>query len=341
MFQRRFDVITIGGATRDIMFYTAEGCVVPNPKDLLRQKLIGFEYGAKILPTAIYFMYGGGGCNSAVAFRRLGLRTGVFARVGRDHDGTGIIAALRREGIETKFIEQDATVATGFSFMAIQNKSKEHAAFLYRGANDRMKMAQAELLRAPARWLYLASLTAPSWSQSVSNLVAFLSQRKQVKLVWNPGQKQLAAGRKGLSRLLKLTEVFIVNVDEATELVLGAQGRIAGLKNPLVLAKILKSWGPKIAVVTAGEHGSTAFDGEKRYFEKAVGTHDVDTTGAGDAFGSTLTAGLRLCKNDLRRALRLAMINSSSVVGTIGPQKGLLRRTELYERYRKIYKERL
>ena len=43
-----YDILTIGGVMRDIIFLTTEGLVVENLKDVLRQRLIGFELGAKI-----------------------------------------------------------------------------------------------------------------------------------------------------------------------------------------------------------------------------------------------------------------------------------------------------
>ena len=47
-------VTTIGGATRDIMFYTDDMVLIDNKADLLRQKLIGFEYGAKVYSEDVY-----------------------------------------------------------------------------------------------------------------------------------------------------------------------------------------------------------------------------------------------------------------------------------------------
>jgi len=40
----KYDIITIGGATEDITFYTKEGVLIDNKKDVLRQKLLAFEY---------------------------------------------------------------------------------------------------------------------------------------------------------------------------------------------------------------------------------------------------------------------------------------------------------
>jgi len=44
----KYQIITIGGATRDITFFTKEGILIDNHRDVLRQKLLAFEYGAKI-----------------------------------------------------------------------------------------------------------------------------------------------------------------------------------------------------------------------------------------------------------------------------------------------------
>ncbi|KKR32035.1 MAG: hypothetical protein UT64_C0044G0012 [Candidatus Falkowbacteria bacterium GW2011_GWF2_39_8] len=45
----KYDFITIGGATEDMMIFTDEGILFDNKKDILRQKLLAFEYGAKII----------------------------------------------------------------------------------------------------------------------------------------------------------------------------------------------------------------------------------------------------------------------------------------------------
>ena len=56
-----YDMITIGGATEDITFYTAEGLLINNKKDLTKQKLLAFEYGAKIKIDKSFSGFGGGG----------------------------------------------------------------------------------------------------------------------------------------------------------------------------------------------------------------------------------------------------------------------------------------
>ena len=46
---KKFDCLTIGSATQDIMFYTDEAVILKNPKDIIRQKLIAFKYGANTI----------------------------------------------------------------------------------------------------------------------------------------------------------------------------------------------------------------------------------------------------------------------------------------------------
>ena len=53
-----------------------------------------------------------------------------------------------------------------------------------------------------------------------------------------------------------------------------------------------------------------------------------DRTGAGDAFASTIVAGLALGE-DFETALTWAPINSMSVVQKLGAQAGLLKRSEI------------
>jgi ribokinase len=336
MLNRKYDVITIGGATRDIMFFSPDGKVIADPGHPDQPKLIGFEYGAKIMAKEIHFLLGGGGSNTAVSFARLGLKVAAFLRIGRDRDGDAIIADLAGEGVSTKYIERDGRLRTGFSFLAIQEPSMEHIAYLYRGANDAMVMTQSELRRAEAKWIYLASLGQERWPTTSANLIAYLQSHPKTKLAWNPGEKQLGRGRQGMSKLMKHTAVFNINKDEAAHLV-AAEGYSAGDLTVPSMLKIIHRWGPRIVLITCGRKGSYAYDGQKRYFEPIKPFQVKDTTGAGDAFGSTFVAGLQIYRDHIGKALRVATINSGSGVSQIGAQPGLLRREKLLELAKKYY----
>lgn len=179
-----FDVITVGGATRDITFYTKEGKLIANPTDPTRQKLLGFEYGAKIGIEKAFFTFGGGAANTAVCLSSLGLKVAAILRVGSDEDGRAVIRNLARNKIETKFVQIDKKAKTGFSFIVTFGPAREHTAFLYRGANDELGIMNHELRNLKTDWFYVASLSGDGWRSVMDKIVA----RPDSLLAWNPGQ---------------------------------------------------------------------------------------------------------------------------------------------------------
>ena len=94
----------------------------------------------------------------------------------------------------------------------------------------------------------------------------------------------------------------------------------------------LSKLGPKICVITDGSGGSIVYDSINQKFLKA-GILPVDAyerTGAGDAFGSGVLGALVKGKS-VEEALVWGTVNSASVIGYIGPQKGLLKLDEMDE----------
>ena len=346
MAKRQFDVVTVGGAARDITFYTNEGRVVATPRDPAFQKVFGFEYGAKINIEQAHFTFGGGAANAAASCARLGLKTASLVRVGNDENGRLTLKNLQKIGVNAKFVQIDKNGTTGFSFIVSTLKSREHTAFLYRGANDNLQLTTQNLKRLNAQWLYVSSLTGKHWRGNLKKI--FLSPKTyhlKPKLAWNPGNIQLREGRGGLDKFIKLTDVLILNKDEATELALSDGGRqgtennkrlAAGNYNVGDLLRVLQSWGAKTVSITCGTKGAYVFDGKKIHYAGIYETKRVDTTGAGDSFGSSFVAGLILYGNNIEKSLRLAMVNSGSVVTQIGAQNGLLSRRQAEVAMRKI-----
>ena len=321
---KKIDVLTIGGATVDIMMYTNECVILDNPQDLTRQKLIAFEYGAKINTDEVYLTYGGGAFNTAVNFANLGLKTALRAQLGDDSWGVEILKYLKKRKIKTDLITIQPKGHTGTSIIVNVGRHNEHVIFLFRGANHVIEIKTKELSLYRPEWIYLTSLTGAKARLNIDKIFKH-SQAKKIKISWNPGNEQLALGFRGLKKYLSQVTVFNVNKDEAIELSLSA-GRKTTKINELL--KILKSWGPQIAVITDGPKGAYAFDGHSVYFTKALPIKGINTTGAGDSFGSTFIAGL-LKTGDVEFSLKAAIINSNYVIQKIGAQKGLLNWEEI------------
>lgn len=329
----KFEIITIGGAVRDITFFTNQGKIFATPEDLTAQKMLAFEYGAKIKINEAHSTLGGGAANTAVSFSRLGFKTASIVRVGKDEDGKHIVNKLKKERVNCQLVQIDNKTRTGFSFiLAVDKKDREHIAFVYRGANENLIFDPKKVNSLQANWLYLTSFSGSHWLKEMKNFFEF-AKKQNIKVAWNPGILQLQAGKKILSTFLENTTALILNKDEAIELVLS--GMKVGRRNPhylnrpIYLLNILKDWGPKIVVVTEDKNGAWAYDGKKMYHQKAKKVKVVNTTGVGDAFGSSFIAGLIKNKGDVITSLKWGMANSAAILGKMGSQTGLLTLKEL------------
>ncbi len=316
---KKLDCLTIGGATQDVMFYTDESVIVKNKKDIIRQKLIAFEYGAKLPAQSAYFTLGGGAQNAAVAMSKLGLKTGILTAIGGDGIADEIIDNLKKNKIDQSLVKKYQKDRSSFSFIVNTGRFKEHVIFTYRGANYLIKINKADLNRVKTNWYYLTSLQGDNWK---SNLKTVFEQTKKnkIKIGWNPGATQLSSGYQFLKKYIKQTEIFIINRDEAIELVLSYGRKVINIEKLLLT---VKSWGPQIVVITDAANGAYAFDGEKIYYRNAYKVKGINTTGAGDSFGSTFIWGMIKMK-DVKRSLQAGIINSNSVITAIGAQNGLL-----------------
>ena len=328
----KYDIITIGGATEDISFYTQEGLVLDNHKDILRPKLLAFEYGAKIVINGAASTFGGGAANAAVNLAGLGFKTGIIADLGKDIRAEKIIANLKSRKVMIDLLEQDPKKETGFSFVIISGPG-DRVIFSDRGANVDLRIVTKELPTiSQATWLYLTSLSGDYWSADLKKIFSL----KGPRVIWNPGHEQLRAGLKVVGEFLKQTDILCLNKDEALELVLSSSPRrgkateLEALNNTKKLLKIIKSFGPKIVLITKGKIGAEVYDGRKFYSQGIVKNKKrIDTTGVGDCFNSTFLAGYLKYQGDIKKALALSMKAASKKISHVGAQNGLLTKKDL------------
>lgn len=327
----KYDFITIGGATRDISFFTDQGIFINNKKDILRQELLAFEYGAKIKVDKFHHSFGGGAANAAVCLNNFGLKTACLARVGKDENGRLIIDNLKTHKISTDLVKTIKTEDSGSSFVLIA-PSGERIIFGARGANRELDLGASDLKALKTtKNIYLASLSG-NWQKTLSEIFSVVSNHEP-KVYWNPGMKQYAGGLKKISTFLKKTTVLALNKDEAIELVLSSpeHKKLSGnyLNRVDNLLKIIKSFGPQLVVITLGQDGVAVYDGRKIYRRHILPQKKrVDTTGVGDIFNSSFAAGLTIY-NDIDSALLLGLKNTAAKVAHLGAQNGLLKKDSL------------
>ena len=325
----KYDFITIGGATRDIAFFTDEGLLIDNKRDPLRQKLLAFEYGAKIRIDKFINLYGGGAVNAAVNFTGLGFKSATFVEIGDDENGRAILKNIKDRGVVSSLVHVNKKADSGSSFILIVENG-ERIIFTTRGVNDYLTLGP-DRMRAmkQSQNIYIASLSG-SWLKDLQQI--FSSGHK--KIFWNPGSKQYNSGSKVLSPFLKKTYCFMLNRDEALALIMSDP---KNAKRPRIflddiknLLMVLKSYGPEIIAITDGENGASFYDGVNFYHQKVIKEKKhVDTTGIGDVYNSTFAAGLLIYKGDIAKAALLASKNAASKIAYLGAQNGLLTKKDL------------
>ncbi|NCN07464.1 carbohydrate kinase family protein [Candidatus Falkowbacteria bacterium] len=310
----KFDIVSIGGATSDLMFYSGEGELI-STSNLTKQKLLAFEYGAKILADKIYQTYGGGAANSSVSLAKLGLKVGVIAKVGLDDNGQKVLANLKSQGVNSDLIKIDKNKATAFSMiLTVKGADNEHIIFAHRGASDGLAAKDLSLNKFKTDWFYISSLPKIGWEGIIDAIVKTGSQ-----IAWNPGSAQLKRTSR-LKKYLPKVKLLFLNKDEALE--------FKKLKNTKGLIKYIQGLGPEVVVITDGATGAYAYDGKKYYFMKASKVKSADTVGIGDAFSSAFTAAL-LYDKTIKTALKWGVNNSASVIKKIGAQNGLLSKRQI------------
>lgn len=328
----KFDFVTIGGATEDITLYTDEGVMINNFQDVTRQKLIGFEYGAKLRIEKSKSTFGGGAANAAVNFANLGFKTAALLAVGDDIRGDGIVKNLKNRKVNTSSIVRIKKQESGFTFFVVCPDG-EHVGFSSRAANQYLKIGPKEMkVLKDTKWVYITSLSG-AWKPVLDKVFSV----KSLKIAWNPGSRQIEGGFRAMQRYLKKTTVLQMNKDEAIGLVLTdpehARASNAFLNDTKNLLKILRQWGPEIVQVTEGKEGSSVYDGKNFYHQNILAEKKrIDTTGVGDCFGSTFTASLEYTGGDIQKSMYYGAKNTASVIGQPGAQNGLLTKSQLFSR---------
>ncbi len=318
-----YDVITFGSATQDIYVKSKKFSPVAK-KSFAAGRGICFPAGSKIEVEDILLSSGGGGTNTAATFTKQGLKTAWCGRVGDDSFGNLIIKELGNLKIDTTFISKTKDKLTNTSvFLAYPGKDR--TILVYRGASDSLGKNDIPWSKIKnAKWFYLAPF-AGNFVALTEKMVNFAKKNK-IKVALNPGYNQLTLPRKNLERILAKVDILILNREEASLLT-----KIPYQKEKAIFKK-LDELVHGICIMTKGGQGVVVSDGRYLYRAPSLypeivasGLKFIDSTGAGDAFGSGFVVGM-IQKNNIVFAIQLAMANSGYVITKWGAKNGLLKK---------------
>jgi sugar/nucleoside kinase (ribokinase family) len=317
-----FELLSVGDATLDMFMKPTESESLCQLDD--KDCLICFTYGDKIPVKNVEFCVGGNAANNVVGTRRLGVKSGIVLTLGDDMIGNLIVEKLKAEEADLTYVIQQPSTNSNFS--TIIDYGGERTIFTYHAPRSYEFPVQLPVVP----WLYLTSM-GESFRPFYKHVIEWLGKNPTVKLAFNPGSWQLKSGLKdGIAEILARAEVVFVNREEAEGLT--GFGQSQGKEKELLQA--LNKLGPKVCVITDGGKGSFVMDARnqgQRFLRAGVLPVDAyQRTGAGDAFGSGCLSAIIKGK-DLGEALIWGTVNSASVIGYTGAQKGLLKMDELPE----------
>lgn len=273
--------------------------------------VIELSYGAKIPLKHVSFLVGGNGANVAVGTKRLGIDSLLVAELGEGAMSDFTKKELEKEQIDMRFVTQTKGVTQGFGAVIMYQGERTILSYY----SDKEPPFPNEL--ADASWAYLTSI-GEKFEEYYEETYNYLTT-KNIKLVFNPGGRQISKGVEWLKKYLGITYLLLVNREEAGEIVRMEES----LGEEKKLLDKLTEFGVKVAVVTDGGNGAFAKQGENYFRIPAMPIDAIERTGAGDAFSTGCMSALILGKS-LEEALMWGTMNSTSVIGFVGPEPGLL-----------------
>ena len=300
------DMITIGDTKLDTFVLLNNASVQCELK--MPECKLCLEYGAKIAVEVVHSQVAGTAPNVATGLARMGRKTAVLSNMGNDATHATALETFRREGVSARLLRIVPKEASAYSvvlnFHGERTILTSHIKRAYRLPHGMPK----------TKWIYVSEM-GPGYEMLYRSVAAF-ARADHTKIVLNPGSIQISERKSHLFDLLKVTDVLFVNLEEA-------QG-ITGESTAEIhkLATDLWKLGAKHVVITDGKNGAYNFDGKTVLHMPVIPAHVVETTGAGDAFSTGYLSAL-MEGESLETALRWGAANSASVVGHVGPTKGL------------------
>jgi len=293
----KFDVVTFGSAVVDVFV---------NTEVAEKHGFMHYPVGEKILIKYLKFDIGGAGTNTAVAFARLGFKTGCISELGGDENGKKIFDLLKKEKVKFlgKIVKNELS---GYSVI-LDSRGGERTILTYKGANDEISLS--DIKRFKTKWLYLSSLLGKSFE--TQKKLALILKRRGAKIAFNPSSYLIK--NENLSPLLKICDILILNKEEAQMLI--------GKKDNL-LESLIKL-GPKLIVITDKDKKVIVYNGKKVFSIIPHKVRVIERTGAGDAFASGFVAG-QIAKKSIKYSLRLGLAESESVIRYFGAKNRLLK----------------
>ncbi|XP_037668565.1 ribokinase [Choloepus didactylus] len=237
--------------------------------------------GETIHGHKFFIGFGGKGANQCVQAARLGAKTAIVCKVGKDSFGNDYIENLKQNGISTEFTYQTKDAATGAASIIVNNEG-QNIIVIVAGANSLLNtedLREATSVISRAKVMICQLEITPATSLEALTM----ARSSGVKTLFNPAPAIADLD----ARFYTLSDVFCCNESEA-EILTGVA--VGGPAEAGKAAQVLVQRGCQVAVITLGAAGCVMLS-QTDPVPKHILTEKVkavDTTGAGDSFVGAL-----------------------------------------------------
>lgn len=267
--------------------------------------------GGKDAMLAYEVLPGGQVATAVLAAVRLGLRAAYAGTVGSDPQADLALAPLAAAGVDLGGVRRVAGANTRLAVILVDRASGERTILGYRDPRLRLQPDEVPSARIARARCLLVDAEDPA---------ASLQAAQAARAAGVPVMADLDAVSEASLALLPLVDFPLVSRAFAEQL--GMDGRVRSGLRRLVEA------GARMAVVTLGDRGCLAREGDVEFASPGFAVAPRDTTGAGDVFHAGFAAGL-LDGIDGPALLRFANAAAALSCRGVGAQGGLPTRAEL------------
>ncbi|XP_035988729.1 ribokinase isoform X1 [Fundulus heteroclitus] len=256
-----FDVVVVGSCMTDLV---SQAPRLP-------------KAGETIHGHKFFIGFGGKGANQCIQAARLGVKTAMICKVGKDFFGENYIQNFKDNDVHTDFVWQTSDAATGAASITV-NDAGENAIVIVAGAN--LLLGEEELQQALPAITKAKVLVCQLEISTQTSLTALqMAHDNKVKTIFNPAPAVPDLDHS----FYRVSDVFCCNESEA-ELLTGYS--VNNVEDAHRAAEELLRRGCAAVIITLGPQGCVVLKAQDKTSTHVPSTavKAVDTTGAGDSF---------------------------------------------------------
>ena len=251
---------------------------------------------------------GGPAANAAYLLSRWGIRCGFAGLVGNDSHGRRIRDEFEAAGTDVSLLEQRADYTTPFSMILINKQNGSRTIVNRKVPTGPLRLDETKLNRVSPRVLLF---DGHELAASLATLGAFPDAISILDAgSWRDGTAALA----GKVDYLAASERFALQATQSPKLDTD-DGRRECLRS-------LREQFSTVVIVTLGEQGLIADDGNGFFHLPAFPAKTVDTTAAGDIFHGAFAYAISQAR-PFRESLRFASLAASLSVRVMGGRSSM------------------